>query len=411
MEMMKGFKNTEGVVTPEDWEVKKVGDIFHFYSTANYSKAQMSLVGEIGCMHYGLIHAIPNTNYSLEKGVKYYIETDKTKYELIKDGDVVMVDASEDLAGINKSVEVFGVGDRQFISGLHTYLMRDLNSILVNNFRGQILNSSIAKNQMLRLAVGMKVFGVSKTQLKEILLPLPPTAEQTAIATALTDMDALITQTERLIQKKKAIKQGLMQDLLLPKVGWEVKTLGDIGECIIGLTYKPSNVKKDGILVLRSSNIQGNSLAYDNNVFVDVEVSEKLILKKGDILICVRNGSRNLIGKCAYIDGRAIGETFGAFMSIFRSPFNDYIFHVFQSNLIQKQIEESLGATINQITNKSLNSFEIPYPSIEEQTRIAQILSDADNEIQGLEQKLEKLQQQKQGMMQALLTGKIRLTT
>ena len=76
-----------------------------------------------------------------------------------------MVDASEDLEGVNKSVEVCGIGNKKYISGLHTYLLRDTNGSLAENFRGNLLNSPLVKKQMLQLAVGMKVFGVSKTQL------------------------------------------------------------------------------------------------------------------------------------------------------------------------------------------------------------------------------------------------------
>lgn len=100
---------------------------------------------------------------------------------------------------------------------------------------------------------------------------------------------------------------------------WEVKRLGNIGETIIGLTYSPNDVVDFGKLVLRSSNIQNNKLAYDDNVYVSKTVNDKLILRDNDILICVRNGSRDLIGKSAIIKGKAVGETFGAFMSIFRT--------------------------------------------------------------------------------------------
>jgi type I restriction enzyme S subunit len=142
---------------------------------------------------------------------------------------------------------------------------------------------------------------------------------------------------------------------------------------------------------------------------VNIEVSDKLINRQNDILICVRNGSRNLIGKCALIQGRAVGETFGAFMAMFRSEYNKFIFHVFQSNIIKRQIDEHLGATINQITNKSLNSFQVPFPPLTQQMEIDRILSDMNAELVVLESKLEKYRQIKSGMMQNLLTGKIRL--
>ncbi len=188
---------------------------------------------------------------------------------------------------------------------------------------------------------------------------------------------------------------------------WDMKRLGDIGECLIGLTYKPSDVSHQGMLVLRSSNIQNDKLAFDDNVYVGVDVPEKIKVKNGDILICVRNGSRNLIGKCALLDSRVEGQTFGAFMSVFRTPYYGYIFHQFQSNNIQRQINENIGATINQITNKNLNSFRVAFPNKEEErSAISNVLSDSDGLIEKLERLIEKKKQIKQGTMQELLTGK-----
>jgi type I restriction enzyme, S subunit len=191
---------------------------------------------------------------------------------------------------------------------------------------------------------------------------------------------------------------------------WEIKKLEEIGECLIGLTYQPSDVKSDGLLVLRASNVGDSGLIFTDNVFVDVEVSDKLILRKDDILICVRNGSRNLIGKCALIDDRAKGMTFGAFMSIFRTKYAHFVFYQFQSKLIKRQIHENIGATINQITNKNLNSFQIPIPKEEkEQRAIATTLSDVDALVTSLDKLIAKKRDIKQATMQRLLTGKRRL--
>ena len=115
---------------------------------------------------------------------------------------------------------------------------------------------------------------------------------------------------------------------------WSARSLGQIGQCLIGLTYDTRNVGDDGILVLRSSNIGNDTLQFDDCVFVNMEVGERLIVRENDLLICVRNGSRSLIGKCALIDYRAAGMTFGAFMSIFRSSENRFVFYCFQSNII-----------------------------------------------------------------------------
>jgi type I restriction enzyme S subunit len=193
-------------------------------------------------------------------------------------------------------------------------------------------------------------------------------------------------------------------------VDWDVKQLGDIGESLIGLTYKPSDVNHEGILVLRSSNIQNDKLSFEDNVYVDVDIPEKIRVKNGDILVCVRNGSRNLIGKCSLLDSRVEGQTFGAFMAVFRTEYYKFVFRQFQSNNIQRQINENIGATINQITNKNLNSFKIAFPSKEaERFAIGATLSDVDALISKLEVLLQKKKLIKQGAMQELLTGKRRL--
>ncbi len=191
---------------------------------------------------------------------------------------------------------------------------------------------------------------------------------------------------------------------------WEVKPLGEIGECLIGLTYRPTDVRSHGTLVLRSSNVQEGDLRFEDNVFVETEIPQRIMVRSDDILVCVRNGSRDLIGKSALIDGRAIGMTFGAFMAVFRSRNGRFIHHLFQSEIFKRQINEHLGATINQITNKSLNSFRIPLPPTEEEQRaIAGALSDVDALIGALDSALAKKRDLKQAAMQQLLTGQKRL--
>ncbi len=204
------------------------------------------------------------------------------------------------------------------------------------------------------------------------------------------------------------IKEGYKQtEIGVIPMDWEEKALGEIGESIIGLTYSPKDVKNYGTLVLRSSNVQNNKLAFDNNVYVEMELPIRVIVKEHDMLICVRNGSKNLIGKCALIDKETEGKAFGAFMSIYRSEFSRFVFHQFQANIIQRQINETMGATINQLTNKDLASFKIPLPtSLAEQTAISTALSDADGLITGLEKLIAKKLNIKQGAMQQLLQPK-----
>ena len=190
---------------------------------------------------------------------------------------------------------------------------------------------------------------------------------------------------------------------------WLTHSLGEIGHCLIGLTYEPSNVRPDGLLVLRASNIGDGGLQFGDDVFVDVDVPERLLVRPDDLLICVRNGSRRLIGKCTLLDSRAEGMTFGAFMSVFRSDDNHFVAYCFQSHIIKRQILQHLGATINQITNKNLNSFEVPFPPLPERHAVAEALSDVDALLDGLDRLIAKKHDLKQAAMQQLLTGKTRL--
>lgn len=191
---------------------------------------------------------------------------------------------------------------------------------------------------------------------------------------------------------------------------WSTSALGEIGDSLIGLTYRPDQVRDHGTLVLRSSNIQEGTLCFDDNVCVDADIPERIMARPGDVLICVRNGSRDLIGKTALLDERTDGMTFGAFMAVFRSPAGQFVSYLFQSTILKRQINEHLGATINQITNKSLNSFRVPLPPTESERRaIAATLSDVDALLEGLTRLIAKKRDLKQAAMQQLLTGQTRL--
>lgn len=186
---------------------------------------------------------------------------------------------------------------------------------------------------------------------------------------------------------------------------WEIKQLKNLGESIIGLTYSPDNlVDEEGTLVLRSSNIKGNRLSFNDNKYVNKKIPDKLITKENDILVCSRNGSKDLIGKCALIDKNSVGNSFGAFMTIYRGEYNQFLFQVFNSFMLKRQIYNNLGATINQITTDNLNKFKVPFPPLKEQQKIAEILSTVDTQIDDTDKLIEKTKELKKGLMQRLLT-------
>ena len=191
---------------------------------------------------------------------------------------------------------------------------------------------------------------------------------------------------------------------------WEVVKLKNFAISLIGLTYRPENIVNKGLLVLRSSNIKNGKIVYNDNVFVNCLVPPKLLTQEDDILICVRNGSKNLVGKCAIVRKQDTNNSFGAFMSVIRSERNKYLYHFFQTDIARKQYLGTTSATINQITSKDLGLLNVVLPaSYCEQKKIAEVLSCWDEGIEVLEKLLEKKQLLKKALMQGLLSGKIPL--
>ncbi len=187
---------------------------------------------------------------------------------------------------------------------------------------------------------------------------------------------------------------------------WKSKKLEEVGSVINGLTYSPDDIHDDGVLVLRSSNIKENQLSFNDNVYVNTDNYNPV--RENDILICVRNGSRNLIGKNALITKEAEGVAFGAFMSVYRSELNKFVFQLFATDTYYKIIQENLGATINSINNSDLKKFEFFFPLKEEQDKIAVFLSEVDTKINQLSKKKKLLEQYKKGVMQKIFNQEIR---
>ena len=190
---------------------------------------------------------------------------------------------------------------------------------------------------------------------------------------------------------------------------WERVKLSDYCDFLQGLTYKPEDVKKDGTLVLRSSNIQNSVLCFNDNVYVSSDmIPSKISTKSNDVLMCVRNGSRNLVGKTALISQRYAGLAWGAFMNILRPHKNNtFLYFFLNSRFFRNQIDADLDtATVKQITIGTLNGVEISIPHELEQEKIATFLLLLDERITKQRELIEKLKTYKRGALSVMFPQK-----
>ena len=260
---------------------------------------------------------------------------------------------------------------------------------------------------------------INKAEFGETLIPFPTKlSEQTAIATALSNADELIQSLEKLIAKKRLIKQGAMQELFKPKAGWVEKTLGDIGYTYSGLTGKSKKDFQNGIYpYIPFLNVLSNTVI-DTTLFdfvcLDLNESQNKVLK-GDLLFNTSSETPEEVGMCAVLlsDVENLYLNSFCFGFRFKSCFNDdglYLSYYLRSSYGRKLLHSmAQGATRYNLSKNNFLRLNIAVPSLDEQQRIADILSDMDAELTGLEAKLDKYRQIKQGMMQELLTGRIRL--
>lgn len=272
------------------------------------------------------------------------------------------------------------------------------------------------------------------SEMKHIRIPEPNYDEQKNIANFLDKQCKKINEIindnnheiELLGEYKKTLitevitsglnKNSTFKESQIPWMGkipshYEVVTLKRLGTARNGLSYSPGEVADNGILVLRSSNIQNNKLSLNDNVYVKKEINEDLLLKENDLLICSRNGSKNLIGKNILINKDMEGQTFGAFMCVYRSKYNKYIRYVLNSHIFDYYLANFLTSTINQLTTSNLYSIKIPFTyNIEEQEKIIKYLdkqcSKLDSVIEYRKQIIEKLEEYKRSLIYECVTGK-----
>ena len=386
------MKQTEIGLIPDDWEVKRLGEIGEPCMCKRILKEQTSPTGDIPFYKIGTFGGIPDVYISRELFEQY-----KEQYNYPKKGTLLL-----SAAGTIGRVVVFDGKDSYF---------QDSNIVWIDNDETKVTNDFLFycySRMQWKTEEGGIVSRLYNANLKSTSFIAPKSlAEQERIAKALSDVDALISTTEKLIQKKKNIKQGAMQNLLTGKKrlpgfakstnykqselglipeDWEVKSLGEMLKIGHGKDYK--NLKS------------GNVPVYGTGGYM---TSVNDFLYEGET-VCI--GRKGTIDKPQYHSGKIWTVDTLFYTYDFKSLNPKYLFYKF---CLIDWLSMNEASGVPSLTAKNIEDIQITIPTEEEQTAIANVLSSMDKEIETLNTKLEKYRNLKTAMMQQLLTGKIRL--
>lgn len=423
----EGYKRTEVGIVPEEWVEKQIGELFTFEGGLSASRNELSDAG-ICYLHYGDIHKT-SKNYidvkaEFETIPKLDISFDNiSNKSILNDGDIVFVDASEDYEGMGKYVVIKNIDNIPFISGLHTIVSKSKDRSMENEYKRFCFQNDMVKKQFLLYATGVSVYGLSKTNIAKVIIPLPPLPEQEKVAEFLNVWDKSIDLKEKLLTEKKRQKKWLMQKLLNPDSGvrlpgfngkWRNARLGNLGEFRKGKGITSADVINEGLPGIMYGDIYVKYDIFFNRA--DFKISpdkarESTRVQKGDLLFTTSGETAEEIGKCVSYQGEEDIYIGGDIIAL--TPNKDYsLFLAYQQNsykLIKQKAAFGQGHSVVHIYMDQLKDLKVSLPSLPEQIAIGEILFTADREIDLLEKELEQAKQQKKALMQLLLTGMVRV--
>lgn len=397
---MTAYKQTELGLIPSDWEVVALGDVGSVEMCKRIFKYQTKNIGDIPFYKIGTFGNTPDAYISKELFEEY-----KNKYPYPKKGDVL--------------ISAAGTIGRTVIFLDENSYYQDSNIVWLHINKEKISNeflNYIYQNIIWNSLEGSTIKRLYNSDLLSKLIPLPPKPEQTAIATALSDTDALLAELEKLLAKKQAIKTATMQQLLTGKTrlpefthradgtpkgslktewgdipeDWEVVSIGDIANLYQPETISSSQLQSCGYPVYGANGIIGFYKHYNH---VEPQV---MVTCRGSTC-----GTVNMSVPYSWITGNAM------VVDVHSKINKKFVYYLLDYQDLTICIT---GSGQPQIVRTPLSNFKVIIPKFTtEQTAIAQILGDMDSEIKALQARIEKLREIKQGMMQNLLTGKIRL--
>lgn len=417
MEVRPGYKLTEVGVIPKEWEVRSVREIGRITTgpfgtllkASEYSGPEgvpLISVGEIGEGGFKVTQHTPRVPENVVRRLPQYV---------LRTGDIVFGRKG----AVDRSALVSQQEEGWFL-GSDGISIRPATSCHPPYLAAQ-LRSGPVKSWLVQNAIGTTMASLNQGILSRVQVPYATVVEQRAIAVVLSDIDALLGGLDRLVAKKRGLKQAAIQQLLtgqtrLPgfRGEWEVKRLGEVGTFLKGSGIKKDEAQSGSLPCIRYGEIYTSHNDYIKrfNSWISKEVAATATrLKKGDLLFAGSGETKEEIGKCvAFVDdceAYAGGDTVILRASGISPMFMGYYCNT--APVAVQKASKGQGDAVVHISAAALSSIVVTLPSLPEQTAIATVLSDVDAELAKLEARRDKTRALKQGMMQELLTGRTRL--
>lgn len=427
----QGYKDSPLGIIPDDWEVKRLREVFDTLKSFSFSRNQMTVEKQkLRYIHYGDIHlnaekdSVDLRSESLPYVFDDLISTDKItdkSFPLLKNRDIILADASEDYNGIGKAWEILDTANNKIIAGLHTIVLRDRANHTSIGYGRYLFRNTQTSKSLKRIAQGTKVYSISYKHISKLHLLFPPLSEQERITEILTCWDKAIEKQSQLIDRLEIRKRGLMQQLLTGKKrikGFdEVWKKVALRELFNRITRKNAEGNTNVVTISAQRGFVRQSDFFTKNV-ASQKLDDYFIVNKGDFCYNKSYSKGYPWGAIKRLKDfeKAVVTTLYICFEIKDTTLSsgDFFEQYFEANILDKGLtqvayEGGRAHGLLNVTPTDFFSLKIWVPLCVEQVAIANILSTADSEIQAQKEKLTALKSQKKGLMQQLLTGKKRV--
>jgi type I restriction enzyme S subunit len=425
MKVQNEYKTTKIGLIPGDWTVEQVGSLGNVRKGKGISRNSVQDSG-YPCVRYGEIYT--DYNYAVTKVKSYISDETASTSEPISKGDLLFTGSGETAEDIGKAV-VYLLDEPGYAGGDLLILQPD-NLIVDPLYLSYQWETENIRSQRRKSGQGASIFHLYADALIKIAVPLPPLPEQQKIADILSTVDEHISETESLIEKTKILKQGMMQRLLTKGIGhtefkdteigripaeWICSTLSSYIEILNGFAFKSETFTDQGVRVLKISNIDGCGIDLSESAFLPLEYIHgfaSYLAQEGNTVIAMTGATTGKVGLIRNKDLPClINQRVGRMVPKNKSTMDSsYLFQISTTPSFQKQVwDYAIGGAQPNISTNQIGNILAPIPPLPEQRQIASILTAIDDQIDTYKSKLSALTRLTSGLMQQLLTGKIRV--